>query len=173
MVQTVTTKLAGPIARLELINGRGRGATNTQSQTEKLKQLCAALGKVTEQVKNFQQTVLSEYKRQTAQLSVKIAEKILMQKIDQGDYKIEPIIEQALNDAPAQQNITVHLNPDDLAQYQKNSDKDGGKTLNGVEFVADSNIGRAECALETPKGFIELSIEENLERIAKAFEKIE
>ena len=67
----------------------------------------------------------------------------------------------------------MHLNPDDLAQYQKNSDKDGGKTFNGVEFVADTDIGRAECTLETPKGFIELSIEENLERIAKAFEKIE
>ena len=100
MMQTVTIKLAGPIASLRLVNRRGQGATNTQSQTEKLEQLCAALQKVTEQVRNFQQTILSEYKKQTAQLSVKIAQKILLQKIDQGDYKIEPIIEQTLNDAP-------------------------------------------------------------------------
>ena len=43
----------------------------------------------------------------------------------------------------------------------------------GIKFVSDSNIGRAECLIETPKGIVESLIEKNLEQISKALEKAE
>ena len=65
----------------------------------------------------------------------------------------------------------MHLNPEDLVECQKALQDDAAGTLAGIKFVADSNIGRAECLLESPKGVIESLIEAHLERIGKALEK--
>ena len=91
-----------------------------------------------------------------------------MQKVENGDYEIEPIIKEALNNAPSGQDVIVHLNPEDLEKYQKaQQDKPGG-VLAGIKFIPDPNIGRAECLLENPKGIIKSLIDDNLERIGKA-----
>ena len=65
----------------------------------------------------------------------------------------------------------VHLNPNDLSSYQKVQNTDSMGEFDGVEFVGDVNVGRAECVLESPKGIIRSLIDENLERICKALEK--
>jgi hypothetical protein len=43
----------------------------------------------------------------------------------------------------------------------------------GIKFVSDQSVGRAECALESPKGIIESLIERNLEQIGRALQKTE
>ena len=82
-------------------------------------------------------------------------------------------IKEALKESPAHRNVILHLNPDDFAQYQDIQKEQASHSSEGIEFIADSAVGPAECILESPKGILKLSIEENLERIAKAFEKVE
>jgi flagellar biosynthesis/type III secretory pathway protein FliH len=66
------------------------------------------------------------------------------------------------------------LNPEDLAHCRKAQQQDEqGGALVGIKFVADPNVGRAECLLESPKGIIKSLIDENLERIGKALRKAE
>ena len=100
-----------------------------------------------------------------------------MQKVQKGDYEIESIIKEALKNAPARQDIVVHLNPEDLSQYQSQrasgQQDDAGSTLAGVKFVADPGIGRAECLLETPKGIVKSFVNEHLEQISEALRRIE
>jgi len=90
-----------------------------------------------------------------------------------GEYEIQSIVKEALNNAPTRQDIVVHLNPEDLAECQRVLQNEPDGTLTDVKFVSDSNIGRAECLLESPKGIVESMINEHLDRISKALKKAE
>ncbi|MHC4460009.1 MAG: FliH/SctL family protein [Planctomycetota bacterium] len=185
MSQTVTIQFEKAIDSAKLLNGAAGDVTTASAeakqtelpglQKEGLAQVCQALQDAVNKVNEFQEKLLKEHKEEIAKLSVEIARKILVQKIQEKDYSIEPIIEEALKNAPTRQDVVVHLNPEDLVEYQKvpQDDPASSRTLADVKFVSDPHIGRAECLLETPKGIIESLIEERLERISKALETAE
>lgn len=134
-------------------------------------QACQTLNDVISKLNQFYNKIFAERREEIARLSIEIARKILMQKVENGDYEIESIVKEALSKAPASQEVIVHLNPDDLEKFQKVQQDGPGGTLTGVKLISDTNIGRAECMLESPKGLIKSLIDDNLERIAKALEK--
>jgi flagellar biosynthesis/type III secretory pathway protein FliH len=144
---------------------------DSQSSRAELEQTCEMLQGVIDKLNRFYDTIFSGHKEEIAKLAVEIAGKILIQKIEDGDYKIESIIREALSQSPTQQDIVLHLNPEDFSSWQKFLADSSTGPLEGVKFVADRNIGRAECLLETPKGTIESFIGEQLEKIAGALKK--
>ncbi len=184
MPRTVTVNLDKPIASATISNGcRGIaelsgygqvGATaNAEPGKAGLSQLCRTLETLVAKLNQFCESLFAQHKDQIARLSVEIAGKILQHKIQQGDYEIESIVKESLKNAPTRQDVVVHLNPQDLPRIQKLQQDNADNALGGLKFVADSNIGRAECLLETPKGIIESMIDEHLEQIARALEKAE
>jgi flagellar biosynthesis/type III secretory pathway protein FliH len=134
-------------------------------------QACQALNGVIAELNQFCEKLYAGHREEIAGLSVEIARKILIQKVENGDYEIESIIKEALKNVPGSQDLTVHLNPEDIETCQK-AQKDGpGNVLAGIKLIPDPNIGRAECLLESPKGIIKLLIDDSLERISKALGK--
>lgn len=187
MSKTITTKFAMPIVSAEILPdyqpsaeatelSKSTGGVETGTgqvsdvQKNSFIQATEILKAVTVKLNEFYEQLFSKHKEEIARLSVEIARKILARKINDKDYEIETIVEQALQEAPAQEDIVVHLNPDDFADHEKTGE---GDNLPGIKFVPDANVGRAECVLETPKGTIESSIEENLEKIGKALLAVE
>jgi flagellar biosynthesis/type III secretory pathway protein FliH len=119
-------------------------------------------------------TVLSEHREEIAKLSVEIARKVLAQKIRQGDYEIEAIIKEALKNAPTGEDVTVRANPEDLGLLQRAQQQAGqGDGLAGIKLVADVNVGRAECVLESSRGIVESFVDKHLEQIVRALQKVE
>jgi len=191
MSQTLTVRLERPIVSVKnLTNGvdaemSGRDAVNTgvgaeQIRTQDLEaqkavysQACQTLNSVIAKLNQFCDRMFIEHNEKIAKLSVEIARKILVQKVENGDYEIESIVKEAFSNAPTRQEVVVHLNPQDLAQCQKAQQDEPSSGLAGVKFVSDPNIGRAECLLESPKGIIESLIDKHLERISEAFNKVE
>jgi flagellar biosynthesis/type III secretory pathway protein FliH len=175
--------LEKPIASVNLIGGAGEGsavasgegeaAELQQTQKEDLAQVRKALQDAVTQINDFQKDMVESNKDQIAKLSVEIARKILTQKAQEGDYEIESIVKEALQHAPAHKDVVVHLSPQDHSECQRIQQGDSGGTFAGIRFVADTNVGRAECVVKSPKGVIESLIEEHLERIGKALEKAE
>lgn len=142
------------------------------SEKTAFSQACQILNQVAVKLQESCAELFARHREEIAKLSVEIARKVLMQKVEQGDYEIESIVKEALLHAPSRQNIVVRLNPQDLTQCLKAQQQgDAGALLAGVQLVADPNIGRAECVLENPKGIIKSLIDENLERIGKALGK--
>ncbi len=193
MTQTLTVNLEKPIASAKflddsvgVVGGKLSDCAKDDSQ-EKAEQdsmqysqaknefsrVCQAINGVVTKLNQFYDKVFAEQKEEIARLSVEIARKVLMQKVEDGDYKIVSIIKEALNNAPTRQDIVVHLNPEDLAEYQKALQEEPNSALTDIKFVSDSNIGRAECLLESPKGIVESLINEHLDRISKALKKAE
>lgn len=192
MAGTVTINLAKPITSVKILdNPDGAGssdrnavADNTQtkqaglteqleSQKTEVSQILQTLQTLAVKLNEFYDNLLAEHKKQIAKLSVEIARKILMQKVQQGDYEIQSIIEQALKKAPTHQDLVVHLNPEDLVQWQKLQADNADSTLAGIKFISDPNIGQAECLLESPKGTVESLIDKHLEQIGNVLKKAE
>ena len=194
MTQTLTVNLAKPVASAKFLDDSVDSIGSklpdcagdySQEKTEQIltqdsgaqknefSQACQTINGVVTKLNQFYEKVFAEQKEEIARLSVEIARKVLMQKVEDGDYKIASIIKEALNKAPTRQDIVVHLNPEDLTECQKALKEEPDDTLTDVKFVSDSNIGRAECLLESPKGIVESLINEHLDRISKALKKAE
>jgi flagellar biosynthesis/type III secretory pathway protein FliH len=192
MTQTLTVNLDKPIASDKFLadstgamgNVSGYLQDNSQKKTGQiltqdfganngLSQVFQAINGAVIKLNQLYDKIFVEQKEEIARLSVEIARKVLMQKVEDGDYKIESIIKEALINAPTRQDIVVHLNPEDLKECEQELKENPDDALTGVKFISDSNIGRAECLLESPKGIVESLINEHLERISKALRKTE
>ncbi|MGD2094423.1 MAG: FliH/SctL family protein [Phycisphaerales bacterium] len=191
MSQTLTVHFEKPIASAKILDNNGvvedklsvgggvaASAGIEQALTQEVEaqktaflQTCQALNAVIAKLNEFCDKLFVEHKDEIAKLSVEIARKVLMQKVEDGDYEIESVIKEALKNAPTREDIVVHLNPDDLTQCQKAQKDEPDSELAGIKFVSDSKIGRAECLLESPKGVITSLIDEHLERVSKALQK--
>ena len=143
-----------------------------ERQNAQIADLRRTLDKLVAELKRFYEQALAEHTEQIPKLAVEIAGKILMQKVQKGDYKIESILKEALKAAPTYKDIVVHLNPEDLAQCQALQQTDPDSAFADIKFISDSSVGRAECLLETPKGIIKSFINEHLARIEEALTKV-
>jgi flagellar biosynthesis/type III secretory pathway protein FliH len=194
MSQTIAVHFDKQIVSAKVLNGNANGVgsrlsdraggysgANTEqilmqdleAQKAAFSQACQTLNGVIAKLNQFYDKVYVEHKEEIAKLSVEIARKILMQKVEDGNYEIESIIKEALKNAQGHQDVVVHLNPEDLAKCQKAQQDEPSGALAGIKLVSDPNIGRAECVLENPEGIIKSLIGENLERIGKALKKAE
>lgn len=191
MSQTITLQLERPIRTVRISDntgsGRSPGLKKASSLTDveqtgspqaldiqrgEYSDVCRILKVLVDKLNQFHDKIFAEHKEEIAKFSVEIARKILVQKVEDGNYEIESIVKEALSNSPTRQDVVVHLNPKDLAKCRKLQESDESGDLSGVKFVADSNIERAECLLESPKGIIESAIDEQLERIAEALKKV-
>ena len=164
-------QLSGPEIENSEANTGQVPIQDLEAQKAVFTQACQALNGVIARLNQFCDKLYVEHREEIARLSVEIARKILMQKVENGDYEIESIIKEALKNAPSSQDVIVHLNPEDLEKYQKAQRDEPGSVLTGIKLIPDPNIGRAECLLESPKGIIKSLIDDNLERIGKALGK--
>jgi flagellar biosynthesis/type III secretory pathway protein FliH len=194
MSQILTVNLNKPIISAKFLDdhadglgnemsGPGRAGSETDTehisvqdqdldaQKAAFSQACQALNGVIARLNQFCDKLYVEHREEIARLSVEIARKILMQKVENGDYEIESIVKEALNNTPGGQEVKVHLNPEDIEKCKKAQQSEPGSVLTGIKLIPDPNIGRAECLLESPKGIIKSMIDDNLERIGKALEK--
>jgi flagellar biosynthesis/type III secretory pathway protein FliH len=192
MSQMLTVNLNKPIMSAKFVKGKADGDVSQLSGTDQgsskdeavrilrqeldaqkavFLQACQTLNEVISKLNQFYDRIFAEHKEEIARLSVEIARKILMQKVEDGDYEIESIIKKALNKTPANQDVIVHLSPDDFEKCQKAQQDEPGGVLSGIKLISDPNVGRAECMIESPKGVIKSLIQDGLERIAKALEK--
>jgi len=192
MSGTVTAKLDKPITQVEILDHYGaeaksiaEGTANSladddrdlrqdiEAQQAVFSQVCQALNGLRAKLDEFCDKIFAEHREEIAKLSVEIARKILVQKVQDGDYEIESIIKEALKNTPTHQDIVAHLNSEDLKQYQKAQQEKPDSSLSGIKFIPDPNVGRAECILENPKGIINSLIDKQLEKIGQALEKAE
>ena len=117
--------------------------------------------------------VFSSHAEQIAKLSVQIARRILQKDIEDKKYDIENILEKVLKTVPSHQDIVIHLNPEDLAQYNDAIGDDKPIFLSHAKMIGDPSVGNAECIVETDKGLIEYMIEDHLVQIENALKNKE
>ncbi|MHC4456518.1 MAG: FliH/SctL family protein [Planctomycetota bacterium] len=180
MSGTLTVELGRPIRSVKIQGNNLDDAVkqnqlmqDLESQRSAFTQTCQTLQGVITKLGQLYDKALGETRGEIAKLSVEIAKKILRKKVEEGDYEIESIVKETLNNAPTYQDVVVRLNPEDLSKLEKCQQDTETGSFAGINFVSDANIGRAECLLESPKGKIESFINNQLEQIGQALDKVE
>jgi flagellar assembly protein FliH len=193
MTQMPTIHLTGPIAtacvidagqwRIEPAVGNpeievqnpppGGPSAASEPQRAELARLLEILNGIADGLHQLHEQTLARNRAEIARLALEIARRILRYKVDQGDYEIQAIVEEALKRAPTRQNVVVRLNPEDVSRCQQLQKANPQSPFAELELTADWNIGRGECLVETPKGIVQSFIEEHLEHISEALQKVE
>ena len=154
------------------LNAKTPPIHSAETQKAELLQACRIINNITDKLNKFYEDVIAKNKEEIIRLSIEIARKILMQKVEKGDYEIETIVKEALKNIPTRQEVNIYLNPKDLEQCQKALQNEQESTLTGIKLVPDPNIGRAECLIKSPRGNVHSFIEEHLEQISEALKKV-
>jgi flagellar biosynthesis/type III secretory pathway protein FliH len=158
---------SAPAAALELQKGLAEAA----QQQQRLEQACRLLDDLTAKLSGLYDEMVGSHRQEIARLAVEIARKVLAQKVQQGDYDVEAIVQEALEKAPAKQGVTVHVSPHDWEVCQQLQQQRPDSPWSCLAFVANPSLGHAQCLVETPRGMVKSLIEERLGKIQQALEK--
>jgi flagellar biosynthesis/type III secretory pathway protein FliH len=182
MSGSIVIEVGGPIGSAAVVGGEGefggqecaqaeemseRVRAELESERARLRGVCETLQQAAEKLKEMYERGISEQRAGIAKLAVEIAARIVRRKTEEGDYEIVKTVEEAMKEAGAEEDVTIHLNPRDMEQCKK-AQASGEVKFSGVTFVADAGVGRAECRVETKRGIIASVIDEQLERVGKA-----
>ena len=140
------------------------------AEAASLQQARQALLNAAASLQQLKQEVIAQSEQQLVELALQIAQKALMQEIEQGRYSIEPIVTEALRGVSTRHGVVVRLHPDDWAKCRAAQQDGEGGDEGGVRFVADASIARAACLVEMAEGIVESSVESNLADIADALD---
>jgi flagellar assembly protein FliH len=138
---------------------------------KKLSQLHEALDKAVEQINTYGQNLFAIHRDQIVHLAVQIATRILAREIEEGQYKMESILAQAIEHAPLGQAVEIHLNPEDLKTCEAWLKNEQTSLSREIKLTGDGSVQRAECIVYTPEGIMEYRIEEHLKQIEAAMTK--
>ena len=127
-----------------------------------------ALAKAQAKFHDLQAQFCRDAEQQLVGLAMEIARKVLMQEIQAGRHEVDPIVQEALSRLPGRMDAVVHLHPDDLARCELACQDEGASGADSVAFVADADVRRGECLVQTSHGTVESSIEGHIEEITKA-----
>ena len=129
-----------------------------------------ALKQATEQLHELVTNVTEHVEQQVVQLAFGIAEKILLRQIDQGQYKIDTIIEHALNQLDTRRGVTVRLNPKDLKTSELATQAHDNSSE--IMFVPDATIQQGGCFVECLEGFLDLQVHSQLDAITASLQEV-
>jgi flagellar biosynthesis/type III secretory pathway protein FliH len=146
--------------------------SDLQEQKDELDRRLALVQGLADNLRRLYEETLASNRVEIAKLAVEISRRILMRKISQGDYEIQAIVAEALKQAPTRQNVVIRVNPEDLARCQELQQQDPQSPFADLELAADWSIGRGECLVETPQGIVPSFLEQHLERIGEALQKV-
>lgn len=142
-----------------------------ENEKHALTHTCQIMQQAADQLSETCQALFSNHRDQIAQLAVEIARVVLMQKVLEGAYDIEAIVKESLTHAPTREDLMIRVNPEDLADCCAAQSGKAGEVFEGIQFVADHGVGRAECVLESPRGIVQSMIDEHLYKIGEALKK--
>lgn len=128
--------------------GRTEAADNVSHEAGRL---LDALKDLNEKLRREERTMLAEMGPQVVQLAVGVAEKILHCELEQDGSTVRATVDAALRKLTERERVTIRANPADV-ELLKEFKIDVAKTfedVNEVRVVADENITRGGCIVET------------------------
>jgi len=127
----------------------------------------AALQAAADAVQATRDACLARWETDAVRLSLAIAEKIVRHELQQRPELVATTVRELLQLAAGSADVSVQLHPQDLKLIQSLSPEASG-SLSGiaVRWIANENLTRGDCVLETRHGDIDARLETQLARIA-------
>jgi flagellar biosynthesis/type III secretory pathway protein FliH len=99
------------------------------------------------------QLQVNELQQAAVEIATTIAARIMHREVTSGNFPIELMVRDMVNELGTQAPLTIYFNPTDLASLRERLDlgdllPDYGEVL---KIAEDANLARASCRLETPE----------------------
>lgn len=133
-----------------LAEGREQGLAEWLQKTEELRAAAAA--------------TIDQSRPQIVRLALRVAEKILRQRLADDPQAIVPMIDEALRAVRSQKRVLLYVHPDDVAllEEQRAAWLKKNPTIGTIDLVADDGLDRGGCRIETEFGRIDTTIANQL-----------
>ena len=143
-----------------------------ESGSKKADSVIDSLNRILAQLENIRQQIYREIEKETAQLALSIARKIVCHEVKTNQETVTCIAREALSRVNNPAKITIKLNPDDL-QFIKDTRSQFSRFLRNVDnirFEAEASIQSGGCLVETDRGDIDARIEKQFQAIEESFQ---
>jgi flagellar biosynthesis/type III secretory pathway protein FliH len=154
------------------VEGRKAGQATVEQLVQQqlgtqLTTLLPALRQAVEEIHNARQSWLAHWEKSAVHLAAAIAGRLARRELSQHPEIPLPLIREALELAAGSAELRLHLNPDDLAALKPQVEALLAEfsSLGTAELVADPQITRGGCRVETRFGTIDQQFEAQLARI--------
>jgi flagellar assembly protein FliH len=132
-----------------------------------------SLSALIKELASFKKALLEDAEKQLAKLSVLIANKIILSKLDEDDEIIVNVAKKAIKALVDRETLTINLNPKDVEVMKREKvslmqEIDGIKKLTIIE---DESILRGGCYIETESSEVDARIDKQLGIIDKTLER--
>ena len=111
--------------------------------------IARVLAGMAESAQNFdarKRQLLAEMQQVAVELAVAVAGRLMHQKIEAGEFPIENVVRQVVEQLGAKQSVQVCLHPDDLALLaQRLGDAPLATASADLQLVADAELSRGDC----------------------------
>lgn len=116
-----------------------------------------ALEAAARQIDETHQAMLATAEKQLVELALAVARKVLAHEIAEGRHRVEPLVREVLRHLPTRRDVTVHLNPQDLAAWPQGQD---AALPANLRLMPDAGMQRGECLAETAEGVVSATVAE-------------
>jgi flagellar biosynthesis/type III secretory pathway protein FliH len=137
-----------------------------RAQQLKVHQACTVLESAAAQLNQTRSQLVADAEEQLLELAIGLASKAMMQEIEAGRHRIEPLLKEALLRVGGRQDVVVYLHPEDLAQCL--TEEGQPPELANIKFQADEVVHRGQCLVETSQGAMVTSYSDRLDDLADA-----
>lgn len=144
--------------------GREEGIKIGRSQVIPLLEL---IQKLIQELKEKREQIIEEAELMVIRLALQITRKIIHQEVSTNPELILYVVRETLKKAVAESKMKVRVNPADLKVLEQNRDV-VFPNIEALTFIADDEISRGGCVVETNSGIIDARLEAQLAEIEEA-----
>ena len=147
-----------------------------EGEKEALKQLAPlieSLKNLINQIKNAQTAILKNQEKEILHLCIQMAQKIIHTEIQQNPQIVLANLREGLKSVGRHKITAIKLNPRDLDLLQKSKENISQSILNlqGIDLKGDPTLLQGGCLIETDLGYVDASIENQVQELKKTFEE--
>lgn len=167
IIDEARAEAAGIIASSEAAREASRREGRTEGYETGMAQWIGECRKVRDALREL----VDGSKPELIRLALRVAEKILRQKIEASPDSIVPMIEDALKSVRAQQQsrIIMRVHPDDIATLESRKQRwiEKYPSISSLEVLPEETLKRGGCRLETDFGMVDATLETQLRVIER------
>jgi len=116
-------------------------------EREAVERTVGAMREAVQSLHSERKAMLAEMEQAVTELAVAIASRLLYLKISAGDFAVESLVRDVVERLDSAEQVTVKLNPEDLALLHKRLDERQSvlDSDNHAQLVADPSLERGDC----------------------------
>ena len=152
------------------IKGKEEGKKEALQQ---LAPLIESLKNVINQINYAQTAILKNQEKEILHLCIQMAQKIIHTEIQQNPQILLANLKEGLKSVGRHKITAIKLNPLDLDLLQNSKKNIPQPILNlqGIDLKGDPNLLQGGCVIETDLGYVDASIENQLQELKNTFEE--